>query len=396
MIIAMANVYGAERLIDVSRSHIDGCICTGEAAVRFADKLRKWGARVVIPTTLNAISVDRDRWQSQRVDRHFAQAAEQLADAYVEMGAQPSYTCAPYLLESRPREGEQIAWAESNAVVYANSVLGARTMKYPDFLDVCIAITGRAPASGCHLDENRRATININVVDARQVDDTYFCLLGYHVGRLSGRRIPLISGLENCKVTNDDLKNFGAAFATTSSAPMYHIAGHTLEARDPARLPISDSMEVCNVTPTDLFAIWREFNGEASSTRVIDLISIGSPHASLSEIGNMAQLCADRTRHPEVEVIVTCSRDTLAGATEAGYVSQLQNFGMKFITDTCWCMIGEPIINPEIRQILTNSAKYAHYGPGLSGRRVLLGSLEQCMEAACQKEYVLSEPPISR
>ena len=137
LVLRMAELQGASELLDVTQAHIDGCIYTGPASLRFAEQLVAWGARVRVQTTLNSISVDQRRWRALGIDAAFGEPASALGDAYMAMGAQLSFTCAPYLLDSAPARGEQIVWAESNAVVYANSVLAARTLKYPDYLDIC-------------------------------------------------------------------------------------------------------------------------------------------------------------------------------------------------------------------------------------------------------------------
>ena len=148
IVLRMAELQGARHLVDVTQAHIDGCIYTGPASLRFAQQLVQWGATVRVPTTLNSISVDQRRWRELGFAPALGEPASALGDAYMAMGAQLSFTCAPYLLDSAPKAGEQIVWAESNAVVYANSVLGARTLKYPDYLDICIALTGRASGAG--------------------------------------------------------------------------------------------------------------------------------------------------------------------------------------------------------------------------------------------------------
>ena len=187
IVLRMAKLQGATELIDVVQAHIDGCIYTGSASLRFASQLRDWGGKVKIPTTLNSISVDQRRWRALGIDPAFGEPASALAQAYVDMGAQASFTCAPYLLDSAPKAGEEIVWGESNAVVYANSVLGAHTAKYADFLDICIALTGRAPRAGCHLIENRRATLQVHLpVLPAAPDDAFYPLLGYLVGLLAG------------------------------------------------------------------------------------------------------------------------------------------------------------------------------------------------------------------
>ncbi len=155
VICAMAALQGAGTLLDVTQGHIDGCILANAANLRFAEKMAGMGARVGIPTTINAISVDHGNWRTQGVAPDFGLRAARLADAYVHMGARPTFTCAPYLLDTAPQAGERIGWSESNAVIYANTVLAARTVKHPDYLDLFIAMTGRAPLSGVYLDGNR-------------------------------------------------------------------------------------------------------------------------------------------------------------------------------------------------------------------------------------------------
>ena len=380
----MADLQGARTFIDVSQVHIDGCIYSGPACLRFAELLLEWQARVRVPTTLNSISVDKQRWRALGVAEELGLPASALADAYLSMGARPSFTCAPYLLDSAPRFGEQIGWAESNAVVYANSVIGARTMKYPDFLDVCIALTGRAPLAGCHLDAGRCAALEIVVERPNGADDSYWPLLGYCCGALSGSEIPLIAGLETSGAGPDELKAFAAAFATTAGAPMFHMCGVTPEAsgQAPARR--------VRIGRTELQRGWKDLN--TATERRIGLVSFGNPHLSLNECRRLAALMDRRTKAPEVAVIVTCGRDVHDAASKAGYVAAIEAFGTKFITDTCWCMLGEPVVPPNARTLMTNSAKYAHYAPGLVGRGVRLGSMAGCVDAATTGE-VGGDPP---
>lgn len=381
IILRMARLQGASRLIDVTRAHIDGCVYTGHGTLRFAQQLRDWGGKVAVPSTLNSISVDYRRWRTQGIDPAFGEPASQLGDAYVDMGVQPTFTCAPYLLDSTPSKGEQIVWAESNAVVYANSVLGARTMKYPDYLDICIALTGRAPLAGCHVDGNRRATLHINLPQLKDPDDSFYPLLGYHVGLLAANRIPLIVGLEQAAPSQDDLKAFGAAFATTSSAPMFHILGVTPEASTWDDATGGAELPVIDVTVEDLLRSWNEL--DSAPDQSVDLVSLGNPHFSFGECEALAALCRGRTKHKNVTLVVTCGRATYEKARDAGLLAELEAFGVQFVTDTCWCMIIEPVIPPAAKTIMTNSGKYAHYGPGLTGRQFRFGSLAACVDTAC-------------
>lgn len=380
IVVRMAELLGAGRLIDVAQVHVDGCIYTGPASLDFAEKLADWGGRVVVPTSLNAISADQARWREQGTDPVLSMAASALADAYVRMGARPTFTCAPYQLDGAPSEGENIAWAESNAVVYANSVLGARTMKYPDFLDICIALTGRAPEAGCHLDENRKARLVVEVEAMEGRDDSFWPLLGYRVGTLAPNAIPAVTGLEQAHPTADDLKAFGAAFATTSAAPMFHIVGVTPEAPTLSAATGGQALRIVKVTRSDLADDWRHFNPTTGDT--VDLVALGIPHFSFDECRVLAKLCAGRTKHADVALTVTLSRATHARIAEAGIAATLEAFGATFVRDACWCTVMQPIVPPAARTILTNSGKYAHYGPGLSGKQVRFAALADCVGAA--------------
>ncbi|MDH3581893.1 MAG: aconitase family protein [Hyphomicrobiales bacterium] len=373
IVCSVAAIHGASQLIDVSQVHIDGCLYAGPVFLRFAEFFADQGARVRVPTTLNAISVDHANWRDQGVPSEFGLPASRLADAYLRMGARASFTCAPYLLDTAPKAGDAVAWAESNAVVYANSVLAARTNKHPDFLDLCIALTGRAPLSGVYLDANRRARRIISVEAPAVHDDSLWPLLGYLAGLRAPDCIPILTGLQDLSPSPDDLKALCAAFGTTSSAPMLHLAGISPEAG--AVDPDADTAEI---TRPDLVRTWQQFN---SGPADIDLVAFGSPHFSIDECRALAQLmdgnqCADR-----VTGIVTLGRDAIAAARAEGLIGRLENAGFRVLPDLCWCSITEPVFPPHARTLMTNSGKYAHYAPGLSGRRVRFGSLADCVQA---------------
>lgn len=382
IVLRMAELQGAHQLVDVTQAHIDGCIYTGPASLRFAEQLVQWGATVRVPTTLNSISVDQRRWRALGISPGLGEPASALGDAYMAMGATLSFTCAPYLLDSAPKAGEQIVWAESNAVVYANSVLGARTLKYPDYLDICIALTGRAPLIGCHLDAPRKARLQVELPELGELDDAFYPLLGYHIGALAGSRIPLVFGLEQRQPDLDDLKAFGAAFATTSAAPLFHIAGVTPEALDPTQVLEPDAhVPVETIRLQDLLLSWRELN--SARDKHVDVVSLGNPHFSLSEFAHLARLCRGRQKHPQVVLAITCGRAVLEQARDAGHIGVIEAFGAILVTDTCWCMLGEPVIPPAATTLMTNSGKYAHYAPGLVGRSMHFASLAECVDAAC-------------
>ncbi|OJJ05045.1 hypothetical protein ASPVEDRAFT_55075 [Aspergillus versicolor CBS 583.65] len=383
ILLQYANLQNAHQLTPVSRAHIDACIYTGPASNLVAQTFLKQGARVAVPTTLNSISIDQQRWRELGVDEDLAREANRLASSYIAMGATNSFTCAPYLLgDSVPQTGESIGWAESNAVVFANSVLGARTQKYPDLIDVCIALTGRAPLAGAQTAQGRvpASCIEVDVRPERVVamEDAFWPLLGYAVGKVVGGGIPLITGLEGMKskVTMADLKGFGAAFATTASAPMFHIAGVTPEAAQfyPAGLPR------IRLTETNLRAALDGLT--TASDKTVGLISLGNPHFSLEEFARLSELCDGKRKVSSVQMMITTNREVYGHACTAGYTKILEAFGAEIVTDTCWCMISESAIKADVVNLMTNSAKYAHYAPGIVHRGVHFGSLKDCVTAA--------------
>ena len=371
----IAAAQAARGFVDVSCAHIDGCILAHDANLDFAEKMFEMGARVRIPTTINAISVDRENWQTQGVPPVFGSKASRLADAYVKMGARATFTCAPYLLEDAPKQDEAIGWSESNAVIYANSVLGARTVKHPDYLDLFIAMTGRAPQTGVYLDEHRRPGVVIDVDVPDALDDAFWPMLGWLSGMKSPGAVPVLTGLEGIDASADDLKALCAAFGTTSAAPLIHVRGHTPE----GRLEPLDHADHLSITRGELSDVWRQFNaGDAS----VDLVAIGSPHASSSECERLADLLDAQVVQAQVPIIVTLGRDVMAKAKASGVLDRLSQAGVQVIQDLCWCSITEPVFPVGTKTLMTNSGKYAHYADGLTGCGVRFGSLRDCVDAA--------------
>ena len=405
----VALLQGAPDLIDISSAHIDACIHTGPASLRFANRFVEWSGQVRVPTTLNAISVDLDGWRAQGVSEAEGAPASALAEAYLALGCKPSFTCAPYLTDQAPAADDHVGWSESNAVVYANSVLGARTQKYADYLDLCVALTGRAPRAGVHLDAGRQPTLVIDVhtdgLDLAQLDDAFFGALGYLVGLESSASVPLVRGLHRAQLPPQGrgvaLKAFSAAFGTTSSSPLFHMAGHTPEAV-PAELAVREAAEAALMAPieaavneperrvlsaADLARAYDELGGRCEPTAV-QLIALGTPHFSADECAALRDLleplvCNGLRLAGGTRLVVTLGREVRREAERNGAVRVIEQFGGELVSDTCWCMVREPIVPTDPNAtILTNSAKYAHYAPALVGRRVRFASLEGCVQAA--------------
>ncbi|MDR7001186.1 aconitase X catalytic domain-containing protein [Neobacillus niacini] len=402
VIVRMAEIQGAKKLIDIECAHIDGCIYTGPASLHFAETLAELGGRVTVPTTMNAISIDRKRWKDQGVEAEWANSAQRLADAYLRMGAKPTFTCAPYLLPEKPQKGMDIAWAESNAVVYANSVLGAKTNRYGDLMDICAAITGRVPLTGLHLEENRKGTILIDVGDVQEIDSFFYPVFGYLVGQKVNGGVPVIVGL-NHSPSADDLKAFGAACATAGSVGMFHIVGITPEAPTVEKaLGNKPPASIHKVSKAELQEVWEKLSSGAEAK--VDMITLGSPHFSYEECEHLAEIIereaeqaqtlSEKTSPLKVqsEFIITTSQYVYEKALTNGIATRIENFGIKFLTDTCLCMINTPVIPDYCQTLMTNSAKYAHYAPGLVNRKIYFSSLKDCVRSAIAGRPIISRP----
>lgn len=390
IVLKMGDVFNAKHLIDISAAHIDSTIYIGPAGLEFAERLAGLGARVAVPSTVNVSGVDEHHWQEWSVPADWAENARRQMVAYLSMGCVPTWTCAPYQTELRPAFGQQIAWGESNAIVFANSVLGARTERYPDLLDICCAITGRVPAVGLHLDENRRGDILFRLADipeALQRDDSFYPVLGHFLGQLAQDRIPVIDGLAT-RPTEDQLKALGAAAASSGTVALFHIVGITPEADSLAdafqgRQPeqeIRVTMDVLRQARADL---------STADGRKLDMVVLGSPHFSLAEFKQLDSLLDGLQAHPGLRFLVTSSRAMTMLAGKAGYVEKLERFGGKVTVDTC--ILATPMLPPEIRTLMTNSAKYAYYAPGLLGTDVIFGSLADCVRSAVAGRVIRDE-----
>ena len=376
----MAAWVEAPRLIPITRAHVDGCLYHGPASLDFARTLAESGATVAVPTTLNVSIVDLLHPELFRGSAEMAAAGHEMVRHYTAMGCQETWTCAPYQLHERPAFGEQIAWAESNAIVFANSVLGARTERYGDFIDICAAITGLVPEFGLHTDEGRLGTVLVEIAgvpDAIRRRDTFFALLGHLVGRQVGTAIPVIDGID--EATEDQLKALGAAAASSGAVAMFHMVGVTPEAptrreafggRAPAR--------TLAIGPDDL----ADAAAELSTTDSPDLaaVSVGTPHYSLAELERLRSLLAGRRVAPAVEFFVSTGRETLAGAEADGLAADLRDAGVRIVTDTCTYIT--PILSGRPGAVMTDSAKWAWYAPGNLGTAVVFAGIEECVESA--------------
>jgi hypothetical protein len=397
VIVELARVAGAAELIDITSAHIDGCLFHGQAGLDFAERLLRDGAAVRVPTTLNVASLDLLHPDRFRGDPDTATAARRLMDAYVAMGCRQTWTCAPYQLPERPGLGEHVAWAESNAIVFANSVLGARTARYGDFIDICAAITGRVPNAGLHLTERRRGQV---VFDLRALpdqllgQDLLYPLLGHLVGAGSGRLVPVVDGLPP-GVDEDRLKAVGAAAASSGEVGLIHVVGSTPEAPSLAEaLQLRRPAKVVQVTPAMLRAARDQLTSAGPGPGRLVGVNVGTPHFSVAEFGELVALLAGRPVHHEVEFYVSTSRHVLARIEALGWLASLELAGVRLVVDTCTYVTS--ILRETAGVVMTSSAKWAWYAPGNIGVRVVLGSLRECVESAVEGRVVRDDAPWTR
>jgi predicted aconitase len=382
LIVKLARVLGARSLVPVASAHIDGCLYHGRASIDFVERLVALGGRVRIPTTLNVGSLDLLHPNLILSPPSEVAGARELMDGYVALGARPTWTCAPYQLPERPAVGQHIAWAESNAVVFANSVLGARTDRYGDFVDACAALTGRAPFAGLHLEENRRGRIvfNCSALPSRSLrEDAVWGALGHFIGRRSGALIPVITGVD-ATVSEDNLKALGAAAASAGGVGMFHVVGVTPEAATLEDALHGDRADdTVAVTMADLRGARKELSTAESG--VIDAVSVGTPHFSRDEFAALAELLAGGPAFsPNVQFWVSTSRTILEEAEQAGYAEICRDAGATILVDTCTYVTS--VLRPQVRTVMTNSAKWAWYAPANLGVDVIFGTLADCVVSA--------------
>jgi predicted aconitase len=376
-----ARLMGADRLLEIDSAHIDGALYHGDSGTLFAESLVAGAARVSVRATLNVGAIDLTGCSRTRLPEHEHAMASRMMAAYRQLGCEPTWTCAPYQAGHRPRLGSHVAWGESNAVVFCNSVLGARTNRYGDFLDIACAIAGRAPDYGLHRAGNRAATVvfDVSSLDAAFVEsDVAWPVLGTLYGRVIGNAVGVITGLR-MRPGEDLLKAFGAAAASSGAVALFHVAGVTPEAPDEAAaLHGQPPIERIRVT-ADMVAEAQRRLSTAERADRIDAVAIGSPHLSLAEFDALRSML--RGRSLAVPLYACTGRHVLRLLERDGHRAGLEQSGVVIVADTC--VVVTPILPDKPGAILmTNSGKFAHYAPSNTGYSVLYASLADCVESA--------------
>lgn len=387
LVLKAADLWGAEALIPVSFAHIDACFYSGEAHVDFARFLLDHGASLAVPAWTNngVVSLADPDIRPEAGDPQMVRGARQLMKLYEELGCRPVWTCAPYQLPGGPKFGDHIVAGESNAVSFYNAVVGARTNKYGDYLDVACALIGKAPYAGLHLDRGRRGEFLVRtdaIPDKWKSENIFYHLLGHHLGKVAGQAIPVIADLPP-QETMDSLKALAAAAASSGGVEMWHALGVTPEADTREQAFQGQKPErVLDLTAADLAAARHDLTSAQDGP--LDMVALGTPHFSLTEFARLMPLVSGRRIKPGLAFYVSTSRFVRDEAARRGWIAELEAFGATVIADTC------TYYSPAVRRcrgrIMTNAAKWAYYAPGMLGVEVSFGSLAECVESAVRGE----------
>ena len=367
LLVRLGEIYGADRMIPVGSVQVAGVSykSIGDPGLEFLEDLASKGAKVKVPTTLNPTGMDLLDWKDLGFPEDFAEKQLQIMDAFEKMGIMMTATCTPYLVGNLPRFREHIAWSESSAVSFANSVIGARTNREGGPSALAAALCGVTPNYGLHLDEKRKPNFLVKV-STELKDNADFGALGYHVGKIVKDGIPYFKGIKNADT--DQLKALGAAMAASGAVGLYHVEGITPE----AGLFGTDGLEIIEVGERETHEAYKTLNtGEDP-----DIIILGCPHASLKEIATLARkLEGKRLRKP---LWICTSRVTKEAATRMGFTELIEKAGGKVVADTC--TVVSPIERMGYKTTAVNSGKAANYLPGFCKQQVVFKSIDDLLE----------------
>jgi len=392
ILVDLGEAIDAAAMVEITHVHTDSGFYLGDAGLEFVEHLAALGGQVAVPTSMNNTSFDIEHCRSYGVSAELANKIRRLEKAHLAMGAIPSWTCAPYQDGILPKPGSRIAWSESNAIVFANSVLGARTNRTGDLVDICCALAGRAPKTGLYLDENRLAAIHARVEGfpaEAYADTSFYPLLGYFIGKQCGNQVVAISGIPE-SVTMDDLKGFGAATASSGATALFHMVGITPEA---------PTLETCLKKDTTIQTVTVNPNALKKSEALLctakneqlDWIGLGCPHFSYAEFTELAECMAGKKINSNIAFSVFTSRKILGRIENEGMLDKLTDAGIEVYVDGCLLLYPQSL-KPS-GTMMTNSAKAANYIFSQSGYRAAYGSIRECVESA-EVAKIIRRPPV--
>jgi len=376
VLVTLGEIYGAERMLEINNVHSPGVSyrVAGDAGLSYVKDASLTGC-FRVPTTLNTIGIDSENWEEIGFSKDFSCPQIELLKAYRNMGAISTYTCTPYLAGNIPLAGEHVAWGESSAIAFVNSVIGARTNREGGPSALAAAVTGRVPAYGYHLNENRRGKHLIKV-EMDLETDTDYAVLGYFAGKIAGREVPVFDGIKR-RPTLENLKALSAAVASSGAVALYHIIGVTPEA--PTREAIIDHAETFKFGPAEYKTVMDKF----TYTGEVDFVVIGCPHCSIVEMEKVARLLEGKK--VKSDVWICTSRQVKCLSDKMGFSEIIKTAGAQIVCDTCPVLC--PTSSKGYKTIITNSGKLAHYAPGLWNVKTGLLQLEDCIETAVRGEW---------
>jgi predicted aconitase len=368
ILVALGEIYGAKRFIKVGSVQVAGVSYhnLGDAGLEFLNDLAKDG-RVKVLTTLNPAGMDLENWKNLGINEEFAEKQNLVIKAFEKMGILISCTCTPYLIGNLPRYGEHIAWSESSAVTFANSVIGAKTNREGGPSALAAAFVGKTPCYGLHLEEKRTPDIHVQV-NARLAKFSDWGALGYSIGKKAENKIPYITGINNAEL--DELKSFCASVVTYGSKPLFYMRGIT-----PGSEKHQPPKEAVTVEYRDIREAYENINDEVSE---VELVCVGCPHCSIKEIAQISELLKGKKVSPNTELWVATSRFAKQLADKLGYSDVIERAGGKFACDTCMAVAP---LKGRFRSVATTSAKGCYYSRH-NNMKTKMGSLEECVEAA--------------
>ncbi len=368
ILVALGTIYGAERMVPVTSVQIAGVSYDnlGEAGLHFLSEMADGGGKTRVLTTLNPAGMDIENWQALGISEEFARSQMRVIEAFARMNVVTTCSCTPYLIGNSPHFGQHLAWAESSAVCYANSVIGARSNREGGPSALAAALTGVTPEYGLHLEENRRPGVTIEVEAALPDNDDFGALgvvIGKQLERFKQKPVATILGVDQASVEN--LKSFCASVATYGGAALFHMRGVTPEAD---RYAPPD--EHLTITQADLDAAKAALTSAESDEA--DFVSLGCPHLTLNEIARIAELL--KGHKVTKEFWITTARPTKQMADMMGYTRIIEAAGAKFAADTC-CVVAP--IKGRFKVLVTDSAKACYYAAGKNKFKTIIKPFDE-------------------
>jgi len=383
ILVRLGETYGAGEMIPIASAHVVGSSyqIAGEAGIEIYQRLVRQGAKVRVRTTCDPASIDFERWTEFRIPDDYAGKQKRVASLLADMGVIPTYTCTPYYVLNPPLFGEHVAWAESSAVNYVNSIIGARTNRLSAYVDLAAAIAGRVPKFGLHVRENRRGDVVFSIDQAlqRNFKDVYYPAIGYYIGSVCGTHIPVIDGLPRTGL--DNYKMMCASMAASGSTSMFHIPGVTPEAAT-----LTEALKP-GVKPERYVideALVRRVMEEVMSTGTgkVDIVGLGCPHASVEQIARYADFLQNKKVMAGTELWICTNRVVFGMAVAMGYADILAQAGARLMVDTC--LNDAPLSAWGFKHLVTDSGKFAYYVPTSLGATCTFTDSDSCLRAAVE------------